>query len=609
MLLACISKTCGGAPPEPPALSPPVQRIFPPQRTLPKQVVILHSQRTLSTLNADWNRGILQALEELYQEPLEIEVEYLDLVRDYYVERYSTRWTELLREKYGPQQVKLVIPVSDPALEFVLKNREQIFPSAAIVFCSATEELARKAVQQPAVTGVAFQPDSAKTVALIRQLLPETRHLVLLGGASKSDRAIVSAALKAMPKTNDDFDIKHWDGFGLDILQTVLPKQDPKTVLLVMSCDRDVPGFRFSTVDYTRRICQLTQLPVFSLFDSTLGTGVVGGRMISPQGQGKLAGQIAARVLSGMRPEEISIAGLDANYVALDARQLERLQIPQDRVPRDAQIRFGKTLDWAVITRYLLIGGAALLLQSVLIGVLLVNRSRRLRAEREARALAGMILTAQEDERSRVARELHDDLSQRLAAASLDVAILERNLTSKTSVVDVLSRLKQGLMTICRDVHQLSHRMHSSVLEDLGLEAALRSECASASERHDLNVDFSCQGVPPQVPQDVSLCLYRIVQEALRNAVKHSQATGVQVALKHDGQQLQLEIRDDGVGFDATKAGRTTGVPESAGDTTGLGIASLKERVRLVGGTLRIESAPNEGVTIDVQVPCHTASA
>lgn len=576
---------------------------------LPKQVVILHSQRTLSTLNADWNRGILQALEEFYQEPLEIEVEYLDLVRDYYVERYSTRWTELLREKYGPQQVKLVIPVFDPALEFVLANREQLFPGVPIVFCSATEELARRAVQQPDVTGVAFQPDSAKTVALIRQLLPETKHLIVLGGASKSDRNVVKAALKSIPTTNGDFDVNHWDGFGLDILQEVLPKQDPKTVLLVMSCDRDVPGFRFSTVDYTRRICQSTQLPVFSLFDSTLGTGVVGGRMVSPQGQGKLAGQIAARILSGTRPEEISIAGLDSNYVALDARQLERLQIPQDRVPRDAQIRFGKNLDWAVITRYLIVGGAALLLQSVLIGVLLVNRSRRLRAEREARALAGMILTAQEDERSRVARELHDDLSQRLAAASLDVAILERNLTSKTSITDILSRLKQGLMTICRDVHQLSHRMHSSVLEDLGLEAALRSECASVSERHDLIVEFSCEGVPSQVPHDVSLCLYRIVQEALRNAAKHSQATGVQVVLKQDGQQLQLEIRDDGVGFDATKAGRTTGAPGSAGDTTGLGIASLKERVRLVGGTLRIESAPNEGVTIDVQVPCHAASA
>lgn len=556
-------------------------------------------------MNSDWNQGILTELEKRYQQPLQIEVEYLDLVEDPRHE-FSARWTELLRSKYSWKRVDLVVPVYDSALQYVLDNREQVFPGVPVVFCSATEELARKAVQQPSVTGVAFQTNSAQTLAFIRQLLPETRQLFVVAGASDSDRKLLKTVRKSMPASEDALKLRYWDGFDLTILRKVLPKEDPRSAMLILTCDRDVPGSYFTTVDYTKRISELAHFPVFSLFESSLGTGVMGGYVVSPSRQGAMAGRMAARVLSGERPESMPIAGLGSNFVALDARQLERFRVPKSRIPQNADVRFRDVIDWRRVTRYLLTGAAAIALQSVLIGFLLVNRARRVRAEQEARALAGMILTAQEDERSRVARELHDDLSQRLAVASLDVAILEQKLADKATTTDVFARLKQGLVTLCRDVHQLSHRMHSSVLEDLGLEAALRSECNSARERHDLSVDFLSEGVPARVPHGVSVCLYRILQEAIRNAVKHSQATGVHVVLKHDGQQLRLEIRDDGVGFDVDQA---SGVQQGADGTKGLGIASLKERVRLVGGTIRIHSAPLAGVTIDVQVPCHVSSA
>jgi len=605
LLLAVLCGASADAQKFVPGRVPHLPVVVPSKPKLPKKVVILYSHRTLNPMNTGWTEGLLAAFEESLPEPLDIEVEYLDLVETS-PSPEAPRWTELLRSKYSNQRVDLVIPVYDPALEYVLANREQVFRGVPIVFCSATEALARMAVQVPGVTGVAFQPDGARTLELIRKLLPETRTLIVLGGASAADRKLVTATLKSMEPTRGDLDIKHWDGFSVDMLRVVLPDQAPGTAILITSCDRDVPGIRYSTVDYSKDVCELTQLPVFSLFDSALGTGVVGGYVISPREQGRLAGKMAAQVLTGECTANIALSGQELNHVALDARQLTRLRIPQGNVPKDARILFSEPVDWALVARYLVLGLIAILLQSVLIGYLLVNRRKRLRAEREARALAGMILTAQEDERSRVARELHDDLSQRLAVASLDVAILEQNLAKKASVTDILSRLKQGLVTICRDVHQLSHRMHSSVLDDLGLEAALRSECNSASERHDLCVEFSSEGVPSRVPHEVSLCLYRILQEALRNAVKHANATGVHVVLKHDGQQLQLEIRDDGVGFDKTLVNSRNG---SGTGAKGLGIASLKERVRLVGGTIRIQSAPHEGVTIDVQVPCHAASA
>ncbi len=214
-------------------------------------------------------------------------------------------------------------------------------------------------------------------------------------------------------------------------------------------------------------------------------------------------------------------------------------------------------------------------------------------AQEALEKLSGKLIEAQEQERSRIARELHDDISQRLALLSLN---LERAY-SGSDVSD--SRRNARMLDIQRqcaeiasDVQALSHELHSSKLDHLGLVAALRGFCAEFSKLKNVNVQFSDENVPYPMAKDVSLCLFRVAQEALHNALKHSGAREFAVNLRGTPSHVQLEVRDWGVGFKT-----------EAGWSRGLGLVSMQERVHLVNGTFRIESQPDKGTTVIAGVP------
>ncbi|MBL8228051.1 MAG: HAMP domain-containing protein [Bryobacterales bacterium] len=210
----------------------------------------------------------------------------------------------------------------------------------------------------------------------------------------------------------------------------------------------------------------------------------------------------------------------------------------------------------------------------------------------ELELLAGRLIAAQEDERTRVARELHDDLTQRLAAVAIEAGRLQNLALTDTGVRDGLEAIKQSMARISTDVHGLSRRLHPSTLDDLGLAAAVGAECRASFERGGPPVDLEIQDLP-SMSKEVRLALYRIVQEALRNISKHAQAGQVWVSLRGGGERVMLEIRDDGIGFDRTRPNRGPG----------LGLASMEERTRLLGGRLIVDSSPGNGTTIRVTLP------
>jgi signal transduction histidine kinase len=215
-------------------------------------------------------------------------------------------------------------------------------------------------------------------------------------------------------------------------------------------------------------------------------------------------------------------------------------------------------------------------------------------SKEDLEVLAGRLITAQEDERSRLARELHDDLTQRLAAVAIEVGRLE-----KIPPEDMerwrqrLAGLKRQIMQLSGDVHGLARRLHPSTLDDLGLVAALESECRSFFERGGPPVDFHSEDSFDSLPKDTQLGLYRIVQEGLRNIYKHANAGTVSVRLSRAQDGVRLEIRDDGRGFDLAAPGRRRG----------LGLASMEERARLLGGHFAVQSRPGEGTLIAVTLP------
>jgi len=218
--------------------------------------------------------------------------------------------------------------------------------------------------------------------------------------------------------------------------------------------------------------------------------------------------------------------------------------------------------------------------------------------ERERLQLSGRLINAQEQERARLARELHDDFAQRMAIVCLEMDSLA-TATNDSLARKRLSELREEVQGLGDDLHALSHRLHSSKLEILGLAVSVRSFCAEYAERHGIRVDFSHNHLPTSIPADIALALYRIVQEALRNVTKHSRALSVQVSLTANSIAISLTVTDNGVGFD----------PSSILLAEGIGLQSMKERARMFGGSLEVKSRPMQGTQIAVTVPLKTTHA
>ncbi len=228
-----------------------------------------------------------------------------------------------------------------------------------------------------------------------------------------------------------------------------------------------------------------------------------------------------------------------------------------------------------------------------------VDITDRKRAEIALRELSGRLIHAQEEERGRIARELHDDVSQRLALLGIELEQLGQQSAPSAAQLSARTHgLWKTVRDISADIHNLSHDLHPSKLDHLGLATAIRSFCNDRRVRGDLRIEFACRDVPDSLPKDIALCLYRVLQEAIQNAVKHSRTRDAKVAIYGSSTQITLRVSDAGIGFN----------PDADSMKTGLGLTSMRERVRLVGGELSIQSQPSKGTLIEVRVPLASAS-
>ncbi|MGB7750356.1 MAG: PAS domain S-box protein [Candidatus Acidiferrales bacterium] len=212
-------------------------------------------------------------------------------------------------------------------------------------------------------------------------------------------------------------------------------------------------------------------------------------------------------------------------------------------------------------------------------------------------SLSPRLIEAQEAERSHVAGELRDDLNQRMALLQIGLGQFERDVPGLSPQARIqLHSLTEVATEIASSIHNLSHRLRPSLLDLLGPVASIERLCREISDRHNVEIKFVHHGIPEHIPKDVTLCLYRITQEALRNVVKHSGAAQAEVELMGHDDRIELRVSDSGVGF----------IPEPANPSSGLGLISMQERLRLVGGQLSVQSDPSHGTRIHVLIPRRT---
>jgi signal transduction histidine kinase len=737
-----------------------------------RYVLLLYTDARLTPGLVSVDNAFRSALESRLRGPLYFHTEYLDLnLFDGPMPQRELR--ELLRRKYGGRRFDLIFAGGSQGLRIALHNRSDLFSNAPVVFASVDRAAIADLQLDADVTGTWLRQGWAETLDLAARLEPDTRRAVVITGASALDRTWLAAARRQLAAQAGPITVSYLTDPPLeDILKEVaaLPKQ---TVVIVGTFQRDATGRDFITAEVIKRIAASASVPVYALTQATVGTGVVGGHVVSYDAHGRAAAELAVRLLAGERPLSTD-AG--TNVSMLDDRQLARWGIDRRRLPPDSVVLFHEPSLWERNRGYVIGAISVVLVQSALIGTLLVQRLQRRRVRqtlaarlrfetllsdlsttlsacpaeevgrqieaglrriaeeltvdlvgvwalpdglnevrlthawiragapplatvvrenetpgifsrlrqghvvrlppsenlpdeppidpqaiaqfgarstaiipllagnaamgclsvgtvREARRwpdeliarlrlladvfghalarqeavraaqesaehirnLVGRLMTAEEEERRRLGRELHDGVNQQVAALSIALSVLGKRLPadSAAGLRDEVAGLRARTVELSEAIRHLSHELHPGVLEHVGLVAALRSHCRAFDRQHGLTVTFRADDALGVVPTGVALCLYRVTQEALVNAAKHAEARHVSVTVARDGADVALSIGDDGRGFDlATARGQN-----------GLGLISLDERVRLARGSLTIDTRPQRGTTLRIVVP------
>ncbi|MGI9327646.1 MAG: ATP-binding protein [Pseudomonadales bacterium] len=498
--------------------------------------------------------------------------------------------TELLRNRYADVPPDIVFATGPVAVSFWNENRESVSRQAPLIALVRAGLLVPEDLQPGDFARfTVFSPHDA--VDSILRLRPETSHLVVVYGSSPLERATSARWRAALSTYSEQLNVEYTENMTLQELRAKLSGLPEQSAVLYGMFNVDAAGLVLPADSGLLAIRSDSAVPIFGAIDSQLGEGVVGGRMIPIQKIGLQAAAAGVAILSG-EPVGNSWKVVDLSVPTYDWRELVRWDIASERLPTGSEIRYRPSSLWDRYAAWIVWVTAVVAVQSLLIISLLVQRRHRHAAELAQAKLSGQLITAHEDERKIIARELHDDLSQRLARLAIDAGVIKQDQNTKT-LDEGLENLREELARVSEDVHDMSYRLHPSVVEDLGISTALRTEIQRSQKYADISITERIGETHGQIPNAAALCVYRVVQEALSNAIRHAQADNIEIVFEQDGQILKLQVNDDGRGFDTTR-----GTPSG-----GIGLSSMRERVRLLNGILHIRSRPGSGTSVSAEVP------
>jgi signal transduction histidine kinase len=500
--------------------------------------------------------------------------------------------TQYLRSRFTQKHPDLIVSFGGPATRFLLRNRAVLFPATPLVIGGVDTRMMGNVPPGPLDTVTAVRLDPQRLVDTILEVRPGTRQVMVVLGASPHEQRWLAAIREDVREFDGRLTFTYTNDLTLEQIRERAAAMPADSAILYGMLSVDAAGIPYEHDRALREVYAVARVPIFGLFASQFGRGIVGGPLFSTADLGRDVAASSLRILAGESPSSMPPRHINPIRQMFDWRELNRWGIPETSLPRGSVVEFRPTSLWEQHAALIIGAVAIFLLQAGLIIALTTQRARRRMAESEARNLNRQLLFAHEDEKRRLARDLHDDFSHRLARLSMDAARLERTSLA-ADVPGIAHGIRAELAQLSEDMHAISHSLHPSVLEDLGLVDALRTEGDLLSRTAEVDVVVEAEEIPRQLPIEVTLCAFRVAQEALRNIGRHAQAGAVSISVRTSDDKLTVSVSDDGVGFDAAQLHQTAR----------LGHASMRERVRLLGGELTIRSVPGRGTTIETHLP------
>jgi signal transduction histidine kinase len=561
------------------------------------RVLVVHASRQDTQLPLLTDHDLPRILNTRLSQSVDYYAEYIDAPR-IPAPQFERAFRDYLRAKYRNQRFDLVIAMQDVAWDFVRKYRSVLFPRTPIVFSSRNRNVARPRNS----TGVVSEINLRATLDFALTLQPETKEVFVVTGASNRDKVYENLARAQLRGFEPRVALTYLAGLPRTELERRVATLPEASIVYYLLFYQDRTGENQNPIEFLARLTSLANRPTYSWSDATIDHGVVGGRLEDQSSLIEAVAGTAVRILKGERADTIPVSTIDPTVAQVDWRQLQRWHINESRVPSGTSALFRQSApndDDDVQLAVLWPVPFAV----VLIAVMAVWTHRRrktqgdahgsplakIRLEDRLRDLGRRLLKAQEEERSRIALELHDDVSQQAVALAIDLQRITDAPpgTAQKIVRDAQTRVK----SLLKSVHDLSHRLHPANLRLVGLLGAL-GQLQRDLSRPGIMITVSSENVEAILPDDIALCLFRIAQEAMQNAIKHSGARNIKVQLKGGNEAIALTVIDDGAGFDVAAA---TG--------KGLGLMSMQERAESVGGMLKVVSRKGAGTRLQVTVP------
>jgi len=504
----------------------------------------------------------------------------------------SQAFIDLLRHRFAGSPPDVVITIGPPAAAFYPQNRDKVFPATPLILAGLDARFIPKSALRDGDVAVANHQNVPGFVGNILRVLPDTQIIEVVLGDTPLERYWAEDSRREFAQFANRVKIEWLNELSLEQMRARVAALPSHSAVLYAFVMIDAAGVPYERGVALQRLLEVSTAPVFSMAESEVGQGVVGGPYESQHREGELAAAAALRALSGQNTSKPVIQVVEDEAPVYDWRELKHWHIDPARLPAGSEIRFQPPSIWDEHRTLIVTAMSIFLLQAALLIGLAWQRIHRRRAEGEAMTLSGRLITAHEDERRWLARELHDDITQRLAGLAIDAARLS---AAELSPADTEARrsIRGGLVQLSEDVHDLSYRLHPSVLDDLGLVEALKAECERVARVESIQVNVQADRLPQSMPKEVALGIYRVAQEALRNVARHAKASMVQLSLALNEGGLLLTITDNGRGFDPGAPARRPSV----------GHASMRERIRSLGGKLDIQSTPGMGSTVVAWVP------
>jgi signal transduction histidine kinase len=555
-----------------------------------KSVLVLHGGWAQLPYNVIADRQIETIVGRQHELHHLIFNEYRDEKR---LEVNNERFVEFLRLKYQGQKVDLIIAVSPAALDLLLNEGKTLWPGVPVVFFIVDQRMLPSDLPKN-FTGVTGNVDFAGTLDLALRLQPHVDRVFYVVGVSKYEQFMRRAAEHEFQRFAGRVQIQYLEGLSLQDLLRRVSQLPAHSIVFYQEVNKDLTGQVFVPPQVCSLIAVSSTVPVYGPYNNFVGCGIVGGSLFDVQGIARQGATLALRILRGENIQNLPVQPGPPNQIRVDWRQLQRWQIPESRLPAGAAVEYHPPSPWQLYKGYILGGILVLMLEGLLILRLIVEARRRKQSELGLKDLSRRLIGAQEEERRRIARELHDDLNQRMALLAGHLEELARTAGAPSTMLNgEILRLSQETNDISGSISRISHQLHSSALDILGLAPALRGLCRELSQTYRLEIGFVCEDDVGVVSSDIALCLFRLAQESLTNVVKHSGAKTVHVHLsRHGVKMVELAVSDDGKGFDPARS-----------RSDGLGILSMRERLRLVGGELSIQSKSMDGTKVRFRVP------